>query len=128
MPLIRIGILCVNHKSLTIQVPKKTILQYPLHTTRCHQKSTVFTESVCSFIHLFIFLLWMMPTCADEAGVPAVDQVVVVGQNERTTLLDLPAVLVARYLVLAGLLGGGEILSTQPGLVGHLSRRKRGGK
>lgn len=65
-----------------------------------------------------------MSTCADEAGVSAVDQVVVVGQNERTTLLDLPAVLVARYLVLAGRLGGGEILSTQPGLVGHLSRRR----
>lgn len=53
------------------------------------------------------------------------DQVVVIGQDERTALLDLQAVLVARYLLLTGLLGGGEILSTQPGLIGHLRRRKR---
>jgi len=51
-------------------------------------------------------------TCADETGASAVDQVVVVGQDERTALLDLQAVLVARYLLLTGLLGGGEILST----------------
>lgn len=65
------------------------------------------------------------PTCADEAGAAAVDQVVVIGQDERAALLDLQAVLVTRYLLLTGLLGGGEILSTQPGLVGHL-RKIRG--
>lgn len=53
------------------------------------------------------------------------DQVVVVGQDEWTALLDLQAVLVARYLPLTGLLGGGEKLGAQPGLVGHLRRRRR---
>lgn len=53
------------------------------------------------------------------------DQVVVVGQDERTALLDLQAVLVARYLPLTRLQDGGEILSAQPGLVGHLRRRNR---
>lgn len=62
-------------------------------------------------------------TCADEAGAAAVDQVIVVGQDERTALLDLQAVLVARYPLLTGLLGGGEILSAQPGLIGRLRRR-----
>lgn len=64
-------------------------------------------------------------TCADEAGVSTVDQVVVVGQDERTALLDLQAVLVARYLPQTRLLDGGEILSTEPGLVGHLKKRRR---
>ncbi len=53
------------------------------------------------------------------------DQVVVIGQDERTALLDLQAVLVARYPLLTGLLGGGEILSAQPGLIGRLRRRRR---
>lgn len=53
------------------------------------------------------------------------DQVVVIGQDERTALLDLQAVLVARYPLLTGLLGGGEILGAQPGLIGRLRRRKR---
>lgn len=48
------------------------------------------------------------------------DQVIVVGQDEGAALLDLQAVLVARDLLLTGLLGGGEELRTQPGLVGHL--------
>lgn len=52
------------------------------------------------------------------------DQVVVVGQDEGAALLDLQAVLVARNLLLAGAPGGGEKLSAQPGLVGHL-RKKR---
>ena len=64
-------------------------------------------------------------TCADEAGAATVDQVVVIGQDERTALLDLQAVLVAWYLLLTGLLGGGEILSTQPGLIGRLRKKKR---
>lgn len=64
-------------------------------------------------------------TCADEAGAAPVDQVIVVGQDERAALLDLQAVLVARYLLLTGLLGGGEKLSTQPGLIGHLGREGR---
>lgn len=59
-------------------------------------------------------------TCADEAGAAAVNQVVVVGQDEGAALLDLQAVLVARHLLLAGAPGGGEKLSAQPGLVGHL--------
>lgn len=63
-------------------------------------------------------------TCADEAGAAAVDQVVVIGQDERTALLDLQAVLVARYLLLTGLVGGGEILRTQPGLIGRLGKEK----
>lgn len=67
---------------------------------------------------------WVL-TCADEAGAATVDQVVIIGQDERTALLDLQAVLVARHLLLAGLLGGGEILSTQPGLIGRLRRRRR---
>lgn len=54
------------------------------------------------------------------------DQVVVVGQDERTALLDLQAVLVARYLPLTGPLGSGEILSTQPGLIGRLRERETG--
>lgn len=66
-----------------------------------------------------------MITCADEAGAAAVDQVVVVRQDERTALLDLQAVLVARYPLLTGLLGGGEILSAQPGLIGRLRRRRK---
>lgn len=53
------------------------------------------------------------------------DQVVVVRQDERTALLDLQAVLVARYLPRTRLLDGGEVLSTEPGLVGHLRRRER---
>lgn len=65
------------------------------------------------------------PTCADEAGAAAVDQVVVVGQDERTALLDLQAVLVARHLLFAGPPHGGEKLSAQPGLVGHLRRKRR---
>lgn len=52
------------------------------------------------------------------------DQVVVVGQDERAALLDLQAVLVARYLLPTRLLGGGEKLSAQPGLIGHLGRRE----
>lgn len=67
-------------------------------------------------------------TCADEAGAAAVDQVVVIRKDERTALLDLQAVLVARYLLLTGLLGGGEILSTQPGLIGHLGEERRAGE
>lgn len=59
-------------------------------------------------------------TRADEAGAAPVDQVIVVGQDEGAALLDLQAVLVARDLLLTGLLGGGEELRTQPGLVGHL--------
>lgn len=66
-------------------------------------------------------------TCADEAGAAAVDQVVVVGQDERTALLDLQAVLAAGHLLLTGLLGGGEKLGAQPGLVGRLRRRRRKG-
>lgn len=53
------------------------------------------------------------------------DQVVVVGQDEGAALLDLQAVLVARNLLLAGAPGGGEKLSAQPGLVGHLTKEKR---
>lgn len=53
------------------------------------------------------------------------DQVVVIGQDERTALLDLQAVLVAWYLLLTGLLGGGEKLSTEPGLIGRLRRKKK---
>lgn len=64
-------------------------------------------------------------TCANEAGAAAMDQVVIIRQNERTALLDLQAVLLARYLLLTGLLGGWEILSTQPGLIRRL-RGKRG--
>lgn len=64
-------------------------------------------------------------TCADEAGAAAVDQVVVVGQDEGAALLDLQAVLVARHLLLAGAPGGGEKLSAQPRLVGHLGKRRR---
>lgn len=64
-------------------------------------------------------------TCADEAGAAAVDQVVVVGQDEGAALLDLQAVLVARHLLLAGAPGGGEKLSAQPGLVGHLRKKRR---
>lgn len=67
---------------------------------------------------------WVL-TCADEAGAAAVDQVVVIGQDERTALLDLQAVLVARYPLLTGLLGGGEILSAEPGLIGRLRRKKK---
>lgn len=59
-------------------------------------------------------------TRADEAGAAPMDQVIVVGQDEGAALLDLQAVLVARDLLLTGLLGGGEELRTQPGLVGHL--------
>lgn len=65
------------------------------------------------------------PTCADEAGAAAVDQVVVVGQDERTALLDLQAVLAAWHLLFAGPPDGGEKLSAQPGLVGHLRRKRR---
>lgn len=64
-------------------------------------------------------------TCADEAGAASVYQVVVVGQDERTALLDLQAVLVARYPLLTALLGGGEILSAQPGLIRYLRRKRR---
>lgn len=64
-------------------------------------------------------------TCANEAGAAAMDQVVIIRQNEWTALLDLQAVLLARYLLLTGLLGGWEILSTQPGLIRRL-RGKRG--
>lgn len=53
------------------------------------------------------------------------DQVVVVGQDERAALLDLQAVQMARYLPLTGLLDVGEVLSTEPGLIGHLRRRRR---
>lgn len=56
------------------------------------------------------------------------DQVVVVGQNEGAALLDLQAVLVARNLLLAGAPGGGEKLSAQPGLVGHLRKKRRRGR
>lgn len=54
------------------------------------------------------------------------DQVVVIRQDEWTALLDLQAVLVARYLLLTGLLGGGEKLSAQPGLIGRLWRGEEG--
>lgn len=64
-----------------------------------------------------------VPTCADETGAAAMDQVVIVGQDERAALLDLQAVLVTRYLPLTGPLRGGEILSTQPGFIGRLWRR-----
>lgn len=67
----------------------------------------------------------MALTCADEAGAAPIDQVIIVGQDEWAALLDLQAVLVAGDLLLTGLLGGGEKLSTQPGLIGHL--RGRGG-
>lgn len=66
-------------------------------------------------------------TRADEAGAAPVDQVIVVGQDEGAALLDLQAVLVARDLLLTGLLGGGEELRTQPGLVGHLGGGGDGG-
>lgn len=80
--------------------------------------------------HIFTFRLLHLcsdsvATCADEAGAAAVDQVVVVGQDERTALLDLQAVLVARHPLLTRLLGGGEILSTQPGFIGRLRRKER---
>lgn len=55
------------------------------------------------------------------------DQVIIVGQDEWAALLDLQAVLVAWYLLLTGLLGGGEKLSTQPGLIGHLRKEGEGG-
>lgn len=54
------------------------------------------------------------------------DQVVVVRQNEGAALLDLQAVLVARHLLLAGAPGGGKKLSAQPGLVGHLRKKRTG--
>lgn len=64
-------------------------------------------------------------TCADEAGEASVDNLVVVGQYERTPRLHLQTVLLARNCLSAVKLCDFKILGAEPGFVDNLKFKKQ---
>lgn len=63
-------------------------------------------------------------TCTDEAGEAPVNDLVIVGQYERTPRLNLQTVLLARDRLSAVQLRDFKVLGTQPGFVDDLKQRR----